>query len=263
MIIGAQGYTIRDFAQTEAGIAASLKKLHDIGFTTFQVSAFGPISPCRLSELADENGLQIVITHTNPDRILNDTQAVIEEHRVLGCRNIGIGAMPQRYIGSKEGLLAFLQEFDRPARLMEEQGMKLQYHNHYFEYEKYDGELGIDMMARLTDPARWGFILDVYWTQFSGRCPAKQIELLKGRIDVCHFKDLAMHGREQRMAPVMEGNLAWDEIFAACEKAGVAYAMIEQDDAYGKNPFDELKLSYENLKKAGMRFARTGGGETP
>lgn len=74
------------------------------------------------------------------------------------------------------------------------------------------------MMAVKTDPELWGFILDVFWTQYSGRCPARQIEMLKGRIDVCHFKDISMYGKEQRTAPVMEGNLCWDEIFAACEK---------------------------------------------
>lgn len=254
MIIGAQGFTIREYTKDEASIAASLKKLHDIGFSTLQVSAFGAIAPERLRELADENGLQIIVTHTNPDRILNETEAVIREHRIMGCRHVGIGMMPQRYLGSKEGLLAFLKDFDRPAKLLRENGMKLQYHNHYMEYERFDGEIGIDIMARMTDPEEWGFILDTYWTQYSGRCPAKQIEMLEGRIDVCHFKDMTIREDKPRMAAVMEGNLCWDEIIAACEKTGIAYAMIEQDDTYGKDPFDELKLSHDNLLKAGMQF---------
>lgn len=48
MIIGAQGFTIRDFTKDEAGIAVSLKRLHDIGYRALQVSAFGPIAPERL-----------------------------------------------------------------------------------------------------------------------------------------------------------------------------------------------------------------------
>ena len=52
MIIGAQGFTLRDYTKDEAGIAASLKKLHDIGYRALQVSAFGPIAPERLRELA-------------------------------------------------------------------------------------------------------------------------------------------------------------------------------------------------------------------
>ena len=55
MIIGAQGFTIRDFTKNETGIAASLKRLHDIGYRALQVSAFGPIAPERLRALADES----------------------------------------------------------------------------------------------------------------------------------------------------------------------------------------------------------------
>ena len=39
MIIGAQGFTIRDYAQNEADFRETAKKLHDIGYKTLQVSA--------------------------------------------------------------------------------------------------------------------------------------------------------------------------------------------------------------------------------
>lgn len=254
MMIGVQGFTIRDYVKTEADIAASLKKLHDIGYRALQVSAFGPIDPARLRELADENELRIVVTHTDPERILRDTREVIREHKIFGCRHVGIGMMPERYMGSMEGLAAFLEEYDRAARELQQSGLKLQYHNHFFEYEKLDGKLVIDLMAERTDPERWGFLLDLFWTQYSGRCPAAQLELLQGRVDVCHFKDMSMKGREQRTAPVMEGNLCWQEIISACEKTGVSYAMVEQDETYGKDPFGELKRSFDNLMAAGMQF---------
>jgi hypothetical protein len=152
MIIGAQSFTVRDYTKDESGISASLKKLHDIGYRAIQVSAFGPIAPERLRELADENELKIVVTHTNPERILNDTEAVIREHKILGCSHVGIGMMPERYIGSLDGLNAFLSDFDRASRELHENGMKLQYHNHFFEYQKFDGALAIDIMAEKTSP---------------------------------------------------------------------------------------------------------------
>lgn len=254
MIIGAQGYTIRDFAKDEQGIETSLKKLRKIGYRCLQVSAFGKIAPQRLRELCDEQDIQIIVTHTDPQRILGDTMSVIREHEILGCRHVGIGAMPERYRGSLEGTRAFLRDFSPAAKLLREHGMKLQYHNHWFEYQKEQGQVLFDVMVQETDPREWGFILDVYWTQFGGRCPAEQIARLAGRIDVCHFKDMAIHGKEQRFAPVMEGNLCWEEILDACQRAKVPYAMVEQDDAYGKDPFEELAVSVRNLKAAGAQF---------
>ena len=59
-----------------------------------QISAIGPIPAQQVREICDENGLQIVLTHTDPNRILNDTEAVIREHDIMGCDYIGIGMMP-------------------------------------------------------------------------------------------------------------------------------------------------------------------------
>ena len=117
MIIGAQGYTIRDFAKDEQGIETSLKKLRKIGYRCLQVSAFGEIAPQRLRELCDEQDIKIIVTHTDPMRILDDTMSVIREHEILGCRHVGIGAMPERYRGSLEGTRAFLRDFSLAAKL--------------------------------------------------------------------------------------------------------------------------------------------------
>lgn len=88
--------------------------------------------------------------------------------------------MPQKYTGSLEGMRAFLKDFDPAADKLHDAGMKLHYHNHGFEYEKFDGKCLIDHMAEETDPAKWGFILDVYWTQYGGRSPQVQIEKMAG-----------------------------------------------------------------------------------
>ena len=115
MIIGAQGYTIREFAQNEADLRVTAKKLHDIGFKTLQVSAFGDIDPHIIREICDENELQIIVTHTNPLLILENTEKVIENHKALGCKHVGIGAMPEKYRGSLEGMRQFLKDLDRKS----------------------------------------------------------------------------------------------------------------------------------------------------
>ena len=254
MIIGAQSYTIRRFTQNEADLRTAARKLHDIGFKTLQVSGFGEINPHIIREICDENHLKIIITHSNPQLILENTEAVIESHRILGCEHIGIGMMQQKYIGSLDGMRAFLSDYTEAAEKIHDAGMKLHYHNHGFEYEQFNGKCLIDYMADETDPEKWGFILDVYWTQFGGRSPERQIESLADRIDVIHFKDMTMHGHEQRFAAVMDGNLDFTSILTACRKAGIQYAMIEQDESYDRDPFDELTLSARNLLNAGCQF---------
>ncbi len=48
------------------------------------------------------------------------------------------------------------------------------------------------------------------------------------------------------MAEVLNGNMNFDRILEACDKAGIIWHMVEQDTCPG-NPFDSLKMSYDNL----------------
>ena len=97
MILGAQLFTLREYTQTEKDLDFSLGKVAEMGYTTVQISAIGPIPAEKVREVCDRHGLKIVLTHTDPNRILNDTEAVIREHDVMGCDYIGIGMMPPKY----------------------------------------------------------------------------------------------------------------------------------------------------------------------
>ena len=129
MKIGAQLYTVRDYAQTVPDLAVTLRKIAEMGYRTVQCSQVGPIDPYLIKEMLDENNLQCVMTHVAPDRLLNDLPTVIAEHRILGCTNIGLGAMPERYRGSLEGCLAMVRNFSPVARNIRDAGMQFHYHN--------------------------------------------------------------------------------------------------------------------------------------
>jgi sugar phosphate isomerase/epimerase len=94
-----------------------------------------------------------------------------------------------------------------------------------------------------------GFTLDTYWVQAGGGSPAAWLLKLKNRVDVIHIKDMCWKDGKFLMCEVMEGNLDWPAIIQAGNAAGVKYAMVEQDDCYGKDPFECLKTSFENWRK--------------
>ncbi len=250
MILGAQAYTIRKYAQTPEDIEASFKKLSDIGYTSIQVSGFGEFDPAWLNEVAAKYEMKIAVTHYNAKRILEDTDNVAKEHLQFGCKNVGIGAMPDEYNdGTLPSVRRLISEYSEAARKLQQYGIKLHYHNHQFEFEKFDGLVVYDVLLNETVPELWGFIPDTYWIQYAGRCPSKQIEAMKNRIVACHLKNMIVHREDGlRMVAIGEGNLYWDEILDACEVANVEYLMVEQDHTYDKNPFDELKISFDYIK---------------
>jgi sugar phosphate isomerase/epimerase len=170
--------------------------------------------------------------------------SVIENHRKMGCENIGIGYFPFK---GEDSYYKFIQDFDKPMKLIHDNGMKLHYHNHAFEFERFGKRTGYDILIDETDPLLLGFILDTYWVQFGGKDPVDLTERLNGRITCMHFKDFAIKDNNQCMTEVMEGNLNWDKIIASCENTGVRYALVEQDINWTIDPFTSLETSYRNL----------------
>ena len=108
-----------------------------------------------------------------------------------------------------------------------------------------------DKLIKAFEPDEMSFTLDTYWVQFGGGDVCAYLEKLKGRCECIHLKDLAIVNDEQRMASIGSGSMSFDRILKAAEKAGVQYALVEQDNCYGEDPFECLKKSYEYLKSLG------------
>lgn len=252
LTLGAQLFTVRDYIQTESDFDYSMKLISQMGYTTVQLSAMGPIKPEKVREICDKHGLKITLTHTDPNRILNDTENVIKEHEIYGCEYIGIGMMPQKY-RSPEWLHRFAEDFKEPAKKIADAGKLLMYHNHNLEFQKFGGKLVIDTLIDSFSPDEMGFTIDTYWVQMGGADICDWLKKLKGRTPCVHLKDFAVRGMEPIMAPVLEGNIDFKKVLATLEElGGVKYAFVEQDICEG-SPFDCLKKSYENLAALGYK----------
>ncbi len=257
MQLGAQLYTVREYTKTLDGFAETLKKIADIGYRTVQVSGTCNFEVEWLAEQLAANGLACVITHTAPQRIAAETDAVIREHQTFGCRYIGIGMAPG---GMERGdwYHTFLQAFKPVAQRIAASGGLLMYHNHNIEFARTGRgrEILLDRMIGDFAPEELGITLDTYWVQAGGGDPAWWLRKLRGRVPCVHLKDMAFaagHGLDgARMAPVCEGNMNFDAILTAAADAGTAYLLVEQDDCYGEDPFACLKKSFENLKAVGL-----------
>lgn len=246
--IAAQLYTVRAFTKTEEGIAETLKRIKDAGYDCVQVSAFGPYRAEFLRDELGKNGLSVCVTHTAYDRIVGDTENVIREHKVIGCPYIGLG---YRILNTQEAVDTLLREIMPAVKKIKDAGLGFVYHNHQNEFHRIDGgKRGMDMLLERTSPEEFGLLPDLYWLQYSGVNPVKFLRENRQRINIVHLKDMSIsEEREQRYAEVFEGNMDYDGIGAALKELGIGYAAVEQDECYGKDPFECLARSRENIKK--------------
>lgn len=233
-----------------------LAKLEDMGVDTVQVSGIGFLNNYDVAKLCKKHGMEVCLNHLSFDRIVNDTDAVIEEHKALGCKNVGIGWIEEKYRG-EDGVKKLVEELTPAVEKLHAAGMKFAYHNHHFEFMRYpNGKTGYQMLTEL-DPELISFIFDIHWAQTGGVDPASYIRKLGKRISVCHFKDYRIvkdaEGNFVRdFAEIGTGNLDLDECYRACRDSGIEYIIIEQDST-PLDVFESARISWENLKKIAER----------
>lgn len=252
--LAAQMYTLRDFTKTPADIAKTLARVKKIGYDAIQVSAFGPIDPKELATILRNEGLACCATHISMEKMRDNTQQVIEEHRLWGCKYTAIGGYHNK-TGTAQDWLNFAKQYSEVAGKFEGSGITIGYHNHSHELARLEGDNRtlLQLLIDECDPKIW-FEIDTYWIVAGGGDPIEWINKVKGRIPCIHLKDMAVKpDRTQLMYEVGEGNLNWKGILAACKDAGCEWYIVEQDNCNGKDPFECLQRSLENLKGMGIQ----------
>ena len=83
--VGAQLYTIREHVQTSADVAASMKKIADIGYRAVQVSGFGDVDPKDVAAIISLEDLEL-LERLEDENDLKAAKAAIREAKKKGTK---------------------------------------------------------------------------------------------------------------------------------------------------------------------------------
>ena len=252
MKIGAQFFTIRDFCRDLNGLDESMKKVADIGYKHIQLSGVCAYEADWMAERLKAYGLEANITHYNYDKIIHETDETIAFHDTMGCKYIGIGGNPRGI--NPEGLSVMASEVKPIVGKLIASGHKFMYHNHHYEFARFDGKTFIELLCETFTPEECGVTLDTYWAQAGGADPAQWLRRLDGRVNCVHFKDMVFSQADGavRMAAIGDGNINFEPVIRAAEEVGTEYLLVEQDLCHGEDPFECLARSYRNLRALGL-----------
>lgn len=250
---GLQLFTVRDALKTEEDFAESMKKIAAMGYKDLHTAGC-LIDEQRFIDIIRENGMNVCGTHCKYDFIVGEIDASIALHKKWGTNIAGIGSMPSFAYEGLDGLKKFIADYNEAAKKYASEGIKLSYHNHWWEFFRIDGtKTRMDYLYEEFDPENISFVLDTCWVQVGGGDIRHWMEKLAGRIDILHLKDcMAYKGDDGKgrltMTEVGNGNLWMEGIIETADKIGVKSYVVEQDSCPG-DPFDSIKQSADYLKK--------------
>ena len=233
MSFGLNLYSIRNLMQTEESFLSAAKRLKAAGYSYLQFSG-SPLGAESIKRVSEETGMPVVLTHMPMERILRDTDALMQEHLLYGCKNIGLGMMPVDILLDEARFKKTVEELNRAAEHMEKSGFRFFYHHHHFEFYRHGKETALGYM--LENAPHINFTADTYWMQYGGVDVLSWLKRMKGRIACVHLKDYAIArtadgGLTPMFAPVGDGVMDFDAILAEMKTLGVEYYLVEQDNA--------------------------------
>jgi len=227
-------YSIRNKIETEEAFLKTALELKKGGYSFMQFSG-SPLPADAVKRVVEQTGMPVVLTHRPMDRILNDTEKLMEEDGSFGCKNIGLGMMDMKALLDEDAFKATVEKLDKAGEKMKKAGFKFFYHNHYQEFYKLkNGQTRFDYM--IENAPNFNFTLDTYWVQYGGENILEFLDKLDGRIECVHLKDYAiLMDEEGNLKPTYEsvgyGTINFKPVVEKMKKKGVKYFLVEQDNA--------------------------------
>ena len=201
----------------------------------------------------------------------DDFKKMVDDAKTLDVDMFRIGMMPMNCIGNVEKCIDFAKQAEEYCAKLKEVGIDLYYHNHHIEFMKLEnGKYLLDVLRE--NAPSMGFELDTHWIHRGGENPVEFIKKYAGSVRLLHLKDYKIanvempdmsgpDGMQKFVSAFFDKPVRFAELGAgslplkACIEAGLAggaeYFLIEQDDSYGRDPFDCLRDSRAHLVELG------------
>lgn len=256
--IGLQMYTLRDYTKTPEDFKKTLAKVAEIGIKHVQITPPGFFTVEETAKLLHDNGLTADSVFRSTGKITGGIEGAKRDAEILGTDVLRTDSIPNDMKNDADGYRRFAEQMNAEGKACKAAGLRYIYHFHAFEWINFGDIRGIDILRSETDPDAVMFQPDVFWLTNAGTEPSDSLKLFKGRAFYIHVKDYAIRKLEGKIedvpfhfASVGTGNLNWKGIIKTADEIGIERFVIEQDMCDG-NPFEAVKLSFDNLNKMGI-----------
>lgn len=102
---------------------ATALKLKELGYSYVQFSG-ASYDADKIARVSKASEMPICLTHVPMDRIIGETEKLMEEHTKFGCKNIGLGMMPLQTLVDNEAFKKTVEDLNRAGELMQRNGSR-------------------------------------------------------------------------------------------------------------------------------------------
>ncbi|WBV60502.1 sugar phosphate isomerase/epimerase [Chryseobacterium camelliae] len=244
-----QLYTVRD--SISENLEKTLERLAGLGFTELEIygyngTFFGKTGN-EFQSVLNNVGLKVISSHHTTGILHNDQGTLLKnwEKSVEDLHFIGSKYMVCSYLFPEERTVEHYQKlpeiFDKSGEITKKAGIQFAYHNHDFEFEKFDNSRNVyEFILENTSPELVKMELDLYWISKAGLDPLVYFEKYPKRFPLWHVKDIKAETKD--FAEIGNGTIDFKRLFEAEKQAGLQHWFLEQDSS-DKDIFESIEIS--------------------
>lgn len=255
-------YTVRDSMASNP--KATLKAVADAGYAyvesaDYAEGKFYGMTPAEFKSTLDSLGLTAISAHMgmvtleNADQLIADVKAAGITYFVIPVPPMGMFTFDPatNKLGMKGTTAELVSIMNTIGEKCHKAGLKLLYHNHDFEFMPLaDGTIIEDVLLEKCNPEWVNFQMDLFWVTKANASALTYFEKYPGRFKAWHVKDMDQEGK---FAPVGTGTIDFKSILAQKEKSGMEFYLVEQDQTFGLDPMEAIKISHKGLVDLGFK----------
>lgn len=238
--IGLQLYSIKELTQQD--LLGTLKQVAKIGYDGVEFAGYFNTPAKELKKAMDDLGLMQAGSHLGIDLLMNQLEATLAYSKELGDPYVVCPYLPTEMRNSADACKRTADAFNKIGAKCKEYGMQFYYHNHDFEFEKYDGEHALDIFVNNTDPDHLHIELDTFWVEYVGLRSVDFIKKYGKRCSILHIKDMKSL-EDKRNTEIGKGIMDFKEITTLGKSLDVKWFTIEQEEFEG----DQLEAVEEGF----------------
>lgn len=271
--IGFQVFAFRDALLKDAG--SLFKSFAGAGIKS--VEFFNPAKLTEYVPIVKDNGMIPLSTHFMPGYVTGNWTTARKmnmappdnyyfENVIADCVKNGIKYMGNAILLDEDrptldDYKRFAEKFNKCGEQCKKAGVQLYYHNHSFEFEPMQGTTPYEEMLKIFDKNLIKIEIDVFWITVAGLNPVAWIQKLSDRLLFLHMKDLKKGSKtkvynfnipEDSYVELGTGMLDYKTILTEARKAGIQYAIIDQDSTQMQDKIASVRQNVEYVKGLGI-----------
>ena len=140
--IGVQLYSVRDDSTKD--FLGVLKRIASLGYKLVEPAGLYDIRPREFRKIIQDLGMDMVSSHTPWVASINNVGECMDIADELGLKRVVCGYGPEQF-KDLDSIKRTAENTTRVYEILQRNGYELFQHNHWFEFNRFDGRLAYEI----------------------------------------------------------------------------------------------------------------------